>query len=615
MAALWPGPSLHAAAPKSAAGTEPNFPVTQFVFVYQHPEDALGPDISLPDPADFEQLTVQLKQLDGYYSASESSPAAFSPIALARKDTVRNFTPSALSAINAAVVAELNRRGIFGVMAKVDPMQIDFEKPYLIDSRRNKKELRILVYYGRLSQVRIEHADAPSAAWLRSPSAVGDRILSHLPLHSGGLLRKNVLGDYLDGTNRFPGRRIEAIIAPGQKTGTIDLTLRLSEGKRFSAFSIVSNDGTKFSGEWRKRLSLEARQFAGVDDLLSFQYLTSNFTEYQSFNVSEEFGLVFPDVCRGKISASYSELSLSDFGANLSNYDFTSKSLGLETTWKPAVWAGWPVSITGGAQAYEAATLNGATQTEVSSTFLVPYLAMETQNQSPKGEIRGSLRFEYISTEDSREDILDRTEISTDAWLSRWSLLLSRRAGSLRELVAPTPSQVGPVYELSLNLRGQRSMSDSKRLAPLFVGVAGGVDTVRGHQESIASGDTVSLATLESRVSFTNIFRPSHSSEANPSFENAAHKVPTREQPMEVSFRTFIDGARVHTNRADATIGEVSDRSLLGAGIGLDLVARGPLNGLVRTDLGFALKEQKQPGTNEVRAGSSRVHLSVMLLW
>jgi hypothetical protein len=615
LVSLWPFTPIRAVAPNSSLRTETAFPITRFKFVYQHPEDGLGPDISLPAPAEFEQLKVQLHLMDGCYSASESAQTDSYPVSLAGKDTPRNFTLSALGAINAAVVAELNRRGIFGVMAVADPAQIDLDNPYPVDERKDNAELRIWVYYARLAQVKVERASSPSSAWLRTPESMGNRILSQSPLQTGGLLRKKILDDYLDGTNRFPGRRVESITAPGQKIGTVDLTLRLSEEKRFSAFSIVSNDGTKASGRWRTRLGLEARQLTGADDLLSLQYLTSDFSKYQSLNLSEEFGLVFPDRCRGKIFASYSELALSDLGANLSSFNFTSKSLGLETTWKPAVWAGWPLSITGGAQAFEAATLDGATEAEDSTTFLVPYLAMETQNQSPQGEIRGSLRFEYISTEDSRGNILGRPETSTDAWLSRWSVLLSRRAGSLRDLAAPTPSQVGPVYELSLNLRGQRSLSDSKRLAQLFQGVVGGLDTVRGYQESIASGDTVSIATLETRVSFTNILRPPHSPQDSPSLESAAPKVPASEQPLEVAFRTFIDGARVHTNHADATFGEMSDRSLLGAGIGLDLVFRGPLKGLLRTDLGFALKEQNQPGSDKVSAGSSRVHLSVMLLW
>jgi hypothetical protein len=74
-------------------------------------------------------------------------------------------------------------------------------------------------------------------------------------------------------------------------------------------------------------------------------------------------------------------------------------------------------------------------------------------------------------------------------------------------------------------------------------------------------------------------------------------------------FRTFVDAGYTQIVRPRP---EETDRKLLGAGVGLELQARGMLS--LRADWGMALDRVKT-GNSNVAPGSSRVHLMASLMW
>jgi hemolysin activation/secretion protein len=618
------------------------YPVTRFVFEYVSPEDGRGAEESLPVPAELAGLQVRLHKNGARYSApTPGVPTELVP--LSGGGSARLFDLSALVSVGRTVVSELNRRGTYGVLAVVDPAQINVEVSPPEDLRTSPSELRFLVYYSRIETLEIKRQNhAPPRHWLYPPATVGERIVSHSPLQPGHLLQKDVLQNYLSGVNRLEGRHVETIVGAGSKSGTVRLALSLSEEKRFSALVLSSNSGTKETGEWRTQIGAQIRQVAGLDDLLSVDYITSDFSRYRTLSVSEEVALVFPDILKARLYASWSDLSLADLGQTGLGFRSRSETVGLQTSWRPELFTATPLTFTAGAYGTTSTVHNESIAREGSSTFFVPYLGVDAERRSQRGRWTASLQVERVGTADEDLSILGRPEPSRKAWVSHWSTTASRRSGSLKEMLATEGTASASTHEASLALHGQYIASPD-RVTPQFQGVAGGVNTVRGYPESLSAGDTVSLASMQYRVRLNSLFHtantgrhPTEEAAPDPSGElgsstHAATPQADREAmravdpstliprsggaPLEVSLRGFLDAAQVRTNQAKSGFGEVANRTLLGVGGGLDLVFRGQFKGLIRADLGFALNGQHQPGNTQVDAGSSRVHVTVMLNW
>ena len=632
----------YAASVQAEAVSQEAYPVTRFVFQYVSPEDGRGTEGSLPAATELTCLKVRLHKQDDQYSAPKpGAPTELVP--LSGWERAQTFDLSALVSVGRTVVSELNRRGVYGVLAVVDPAQInvDFSPP--ADLRTSPTELRFLVYYSRVDALQMRRqTHVPPRPWLYPPATVGERIVSHSPLQAGELLRKNLLQKYLSRVNRFEGRHVETIVGAGPKSGTVRLTLQVSEEKRFTALVLGSNSGTKETGEWRTQIGAQARQLAGLDDLLTVDYITSDFTRYQTLSVSEELAIVFPDIVKARLYASWSDLSLADLGQTGLGFRSFSKSVGLQTSWKPELFASTPVTFTAGAYGLHSTVQNESISQNGGATFFVPYLGVDAERRSARGRWTASLQVERIGTEDDDISILGRPEASREAWISHWSATASRRSGSLKDMFEAESRLPASAHEVSVAFHGQY-VSNSERVAPQFQGVAGGLNTVRGYPESLVAGDTVSLATTQYRILLNSLFRTANTGlppakEAAPGADEGSGGSPhagtpqaDREAfravdpstliprsggaPLEVSLRGFLDAAQVRTNEAKSGFGEVANRTLLGGGAGIDLVFRGHFKGLIRSDLGFALHGQHQPGGTQVDAGSSRVHVTVMLSW
>ncbi len=631
------------AVPTELAAQESSVAVTRFVFAYQDPEDGKGRDGSLPDLTVFEKLEVPLKSVSGQMAALLPGEKGSEKVRLGGDGKARRFGASAIVAVSRAVVSKLNQQGIYGVLVVVDPGQIDLGVSPLVENRlAGQGELRMLVYYSRVAKLDFLRRTGAGPAWLFPAESVGKRIAAQSPLQPGALLRKDALQNYLDRVNRYSGRRAESVLAPGEASGTLNLTLLEQEQKRLSASVLTSNSGNKESGEWRSRLGVELRQAWGADDVETLDYTTSDFEKYKSVSIASESTLVFPDIWKLRVYGSYSDLSLADLGQLGLGFRSTSQTLGVQSTWTPDLGKSWPLSITGGAYVLDAAVRNDVAGQEGSSTFLVPYVSVAAEKPGRLGRLSGSFQTEYAATEDRDNAILGRVNPAEEALVSRWNVMFSRRAVKFLDLFSAKKAALGGAHELALNMRGQVAW-DQARLVPQFQGVAGGMDSVRGYRESLAAGDTVSFATAEYRLRLNDFLRGRWAREAAARQKEAqsetdsemrvprgvgveSDRAAARGQsragwfvgkglPVEVALRGFVDGAQVHVNQAKPGFGEVGDRSLVGAGVGMDMVFRGKLNGMLRTDLGCALNEQNQPGLPQVKAGSSRLHVSVLMLW
>ncbi|MEI6714107.1 MAG: ShlB/FhaC/HecB family hemolysin secretion/activation protein [Verrucomicrobiota bacterium] len=620
---------------------EPAFNVSRFTFAYRAPEGSEGVNADLPAVEEFSNLSVALVQDNGVFRAPKAGESTQS-VALGGDGKTRKFGMSAIVAVSRVVVGQLNRRGIYGVLAMVDPDAIDLEVVPPVDARSGRIELPMFVYYSQIAKIEMRQRKGKLPWWERSPESVGRRILAGAPLHGGDLFKKDELQAYLNRVNRFDGRRVESVIGAGEQPGTVNVALQSNEQKRISTYVQTANSGSKESGEWRSRVGGQLRQLAGLDDVLSVDYSTSDFKRYQAFSISEDFGIVFPEVLRGRVYGSWSDLSLADLGQTGLGFRSSSESLGFQLTGMVLDRKGWPVSLTGGAYLMDATVTNDVLGSRGESVFFVPYMSLSTEHQGGWGRLSGSVQLDWISTEDKARDVLGRIGTAREAWVTHWNVSGARRAGRFSDLFHSKPGKAGNTHELSLTLKGQAAL-DSARVVSQFQGVAGGVDTVRGYRESYAAGDNIAVGSLEYRLRLNDVVptvslrKGAAQSKGETEGAEQGYRLPgvgttqtDREaarggtakrllapvtSPVEVAIRGFIDGAFVHANGVKAGSGDVENRELLGAGLGLDVLFRGKLTGLVRADLGFALKEQRNGGMTEIAAGSSRLHLSVMLLW
>src|SRR5690606_29985918 len=193
----------------------------------------------------------------------------------------RRFSVSAINAIGARIVSELNRRGIIGVLVAPDTDQID---PQSLADRRPQglQTLNLDIWTRTVSQVRTLGA---GQRW-RRPTARGDRpstenridhrlhdrIRENSPLQpgvqspAGDLLRRDLLDDYLYRLNRHPGRRVDAAIAAGETPGEVVLDYIVTENRPWTVYFQLSNTGTEQTDEWRQRVGFIHNQLLSRDD-------------------------------------------------------------------------------------------------------------------------------------------------------------------------------------------------------------------------------------------------------------------------------------------------------------------------------------------------------------
>jgi len=171
---------------------------------------------------------------------------------------------------------------------------------------------------------------------------------------------------------------------------------------------------------------------------------------------------------------------------------------------------------------------------------------------------------------------------------------------------ATTPGSSTLAHELFFSFRGQTTLG--ARVAPQFEGVAGGLYSVRGYDESVAAGDDLFLFTAEYRFHLPRVF----SVDDDP-YDTMLFGRPFRWSRQEVYgspdwnliLKAFVDVGATRVN--DAQAGE-SDEDLLGVGIGAELQVLRNVN--IRLDYGWALEDA---GDNN--AGDSRLHVQATLLY
>lgn len=594
------------------------YEVSAFVLRYanEHPDR--------PPLDELMNLEVTLGIVDGaYVSARPGEPTVTLSIGdlTSAQRARRRFSGRALTAVADRIVRELNRRGIVGVLVAADPEQIDPENAE--DLRPPEiRTLRLDIWTRSLQEIRTLGA---GGRWTRSggsgPSVETrinnprhSRIRDNSPLrpasegHSGDLLRKDLIDNYLFSLNRHPGRRVDAAIASAGSPGDVILDYIVTENRPWTVYFQLSNTGTKQTDEWRERFGFVHNQLTNRDDILSIDYITAGFDEANAVVGSYEMPLGRSDLFRVKGYGSYSEFTASDVGFSNERFVGDSWTGGGELIAAVFQRRELFIDLFGGARWEHHHVSNEAVNVEGTEDFFIPYagarLERTTLISTTSAEVRVEASVPSVSGVDQDEiDRLGRLFVDDDWTVLKWSATHAFYIEPLLASADGSGARTSLAHEVAVGIRGQYAFGG--RLIPQAEDVVGGLYTVRGYTESLVAGDNSIIGTAEYRF---HLPRALSVREPGTLFGKSFRYAP--DQPYgrpdwDLILRGFVDAARV-TNSDRQSFEQ--DETLIGTGIGAELVFRRNLN--IRIDWGIALEDAA-----DVDAGDNRVHFVATLLY
>jgi hemolysin activation/secretion protein len=502
-----------------------------------------------------------------------------------------------------------------------DPSQIDPESG--ADLRpEGQMELTLVIHTGRVHAVRTFAANGadglPGVGAAPSEEPNHEEIASRSPLQSAGAgdpLAKHELDAYVASLNRHPGRIVDVVITPTLTPGIVNLDYVVEEDRPWMLTSSYSDSGTSATGHGRQRFGFANYQLTGRDDVLTVDYLTGSFDDVNAAIASYESNLplelAFANATRARFTGSWSQYRADEFGqddafkgdqyelggafvANLLRASdlFVDASLG-------ARWMSIDVENFGAFGA--------------DMPFFVPEIALVVEQVRPTSRMLAQLGFQqslpFIAGTDGDDidEFAEATRLDLDG---DWRLVTLDLRGTffLRPLFQPpTLRRIRPVrpkdlvHEVAWRLGGQYSLGE--RLIPQVEGVLGGMGTVRGYPNSIASGDSLLGGSVEYRyhiplalrvsdpwnLPWIGAFRPT---------TDTSYRMPD----WDLVLATFFDYGQVWN--AHKMAGE-HDSVLASVGLGLEVIVR--RNFSLRLDYGIALSQVE---SEDIDAGDGEAHFN-----
>jgi len=528
---------------------------------------------------------------------------------------------SAVQAISKALVSALNKRGLIAVRVLPDSDQIDG-----IDDIRepDDKSLRFFVYTTTVGKIRTVASGDRVPLTERINHPLHEKIRRKSPLKAadpeseeqGDLLRKDALDDYLFFLNRHPGRKVEAALSSGIEPGTAALDYLVSENKPWLAYIQVSNTGTEATDEWRQRFGFVHNQLFDNDDILNIEYTTASFDESHAFNTAYDAPLGDMDRIRWSILGGWNLFDASEVGLALADFKGETLYAGAAMYYNIYQHRELFIDVFGGAQVENLKIESELLGIEEEQNFLVPFVGVRLQLSNEIQSLFASVRYEAnwagLAGTDSDLDDLGRADTENDFTILRWETGFQF---FLEPILNPngwrdpdTPESSTLAHEISLTFRGQHSLGD--RLIPQKQGVAGGMFTVRGYDESIASGDTVLVSSVEYRFNLPRVLAIQPDPNKTPFFGGPFRMAPQivyGRPDWDLILRGFLDFG--YTINEDNQIFESGTETLLSTGVGIEFQYR--YNLTVRVDWGYTLHDVGFA----VESGESRVHFLINLTY
>jgi len=596
----------------------PVYPISRYDLEYVH-ENAQHIDLervyALP-------VTLAASE-QGYIAPRDNVATVTLTIAEMNDRPVENYFASAVQRILETIRDFYVDNDYVGVYVAPDPFQINETGQDLRPD--GEHALKLLITTGIVTELRTvasgERIDPDNIApEERINNPVHESIIGDSPIKPRepetedakrqDLLTKDALDRYLFHKSRHPGRRIDASVAPAEQPGTIALDYMITENRPLVLYAQVSNTGTKQTEYWRYRFGFFHNQLTNNDDILNIDFTTS-FSGTNS--VSGSYERPFEnDRIRWRVYGGWNEFTADQVGFFGSDFTGESWQAGAEIIANIYQDREFFLDLFGGMRYFDVEVNNPLVGTG-QENFLLPYLGLRADKTTEWYSAVAETRLEYGSLNDVDEDelpLLGRTAPDDEWFVLRWdasySVYLEPLINYEKWADPSTPESSTLAHELLFRTSGQHAFGD--RLIPQFESVAGGVYTVRGYPESVVAGDSAVLGSVEYRYHIPKDFDV----ETEPRelfgepFRTAPQYVYGRPD-WDLVLKAFLDAGRVW--QSDRFSFE-NDETLIGAGVGLDLLYRRNVN--IRLDWGFALEDTDN---GVVNSGSNRLHLVATFLF
>ena len=532
----------------------------------------------------------------------------------------RAITVSALNEIARAIVAELNAKGIVGVLVAPDPAQID--PSTAADIRIDERDLRLKIWVGLVSDERSVGTGTRfgGEAVVNHPAHARIVRLSPAKPWSEGdrgprrdLIRKDVLDSYVHRLNRHPSRRVDLAVSAstdeGQEPNSVGLDYLVHETKPWLAYLQVSNTGTDETNEIRERVGFVHNQVTGRDDIFRADFVTASFDDSYAAVASYEAPFIGTDLVRGKVFGNWSDYTARDIGLPGQDLDGTSFSYGGEIIATVYQKKSYFIDAFAGLRGESIEVDNDLSGTSGDTDFLIGSVGLRSEQNVPTRSIYSEVALDFTLDGGDSDEIpgLGRLR-AEDSWtLLRWD---TGASFYIEPLLAPggwkRESGFGSTLasEIALGFRGQYSFGD--RLIPQQQQVVGGLYSVRGYEQSAAAGDSAFVVSAEYRLHLPQLL--GISSEAGSLFGEPFRFRPDRaygSADWDLILAAFVDYGQTTVEDADSF---EADEDLLGVGLGIGFEFRRNLR--VRADWGVALEDLENGRTE---SGDSELHFVATL--
>jgi hemolysin activation/secretion protein len=619
-----PPPPAPAAQP---AQDGPSYPVSAFVIRYA----TQAPD--RPPIEDLLALNVDLAQSGGVFVAPRPG---LETVTLKIEDLAggqrapRLFSASAINAIGARIVQELNRRNIIGVLVAPDPQQIN---PQTLEDLRPEavRTMTLDVWTRSVSQIRTLGAgerwsklqargDAPSAQ-NRIDNIRHQRIRENSPLQPGpagqpgDLLRKDEVDDYLYRLNRQPGRHVDVAISSAENPGDVVLDYIVTESRPWSVYFQVSNTGTEETNVWRERFGFVHNQLLNRDDILSLDYITAG-GDSNDLTGSYEAPVGGSQKLRWKIFGNYDNFTASDVGFANERFKGDGYNVGAELVYNIFQRRQSFIDLVGGARYEHQHVINEAVDVTGATDFFLPYVGLRFDRDTGKSNTHAEVRLEtnlsgVAGTSEDEAQKLGRLVVDKDWTAIRWDVstafyLEPILFGAAWSDAASPYRKTTLAHEVALSFKGQNTFG--ARVIPQEEGTVGGLYTVRGYPESLVAGDDVYIFSAEYRFHLPRILAVQSDPSQTPLFGKPFRFSPDQRYSRpdwDLIFRGFLDvGRAVNNNRQSFE----QDSTLVGTGVGVEFLFKRNID--LRLDYGVALHDAA-----DVHSGDSRLHFVGTILY
>jgi hemolysin activation/secretion protein len=575
--------ALPAAAQRPA--TPQSYPVSAFVIEYPLPHPDLPPVSALLD------LEVEMRVTRG----GLMQPHATTENVRFRLGAVPPGTriwDTGLLYVNRQILAEFERRGIGGVVITLP----DLEERTGRDLRTpGEQRLRVRVWTGRVENI------ATVADGDRFPGSIEERtnrpehrfVRDGSPVRAGGehsLIRTEEVEDYTRKLSRHPGRRVDAVLEPGETPGGARLAYHVAEQKPWLAYAQFGNYGTEATTEWRERFGFSHNQLTGHDDVLRLDYVTGNFDDVHAGFGSYEVPIWKLDRLRARAFGAYSEYDASEVGITRLDFSGTQWEAGgrlIANLWQ---YRALFLDAYGGARWRNVTVENdlvlGLVGGNAEDDFFLPEVGLAASYEAlwSRLDLEAGWETNLASTAGTGDRLelaeLGRTDPDREFSLLKWNgafsfylepILLARRGWG----DPGSPSRSTLAHEVVISTRGQWAYDDD-RLVPQFQQVAGGQFTVRGYDQSIVAGDTAAIGSLEYRYHFARTLDPGGEPIELPlvgPFQVQPRTVYSRAD-WDLILKAFAEGAKLWYSDTDdpaADDANAKDEDLFAVGLGAEV--------------------------------------------